>query len=159
MQASKALVFVVTRRAAKSRWMPWELGYFDGHRGYVVVYPVDKEADKAAQRQEYLSLYPRLPPGSLATEVAKLRALGKVGKPGKADPLNVLGDEAVPELARHIRADMMGPADAVVTQGYAGHIRDLGVQPFDPTAWMNLNNEIWQAWVRLWSDVMRPAPR
>jgi len=41
MRQSESLLYVATKNALKSKWMPWELGYFDGFKnGGVVILPV-----------------------------------------------------------------------------------------------------------------------
>lgn len=59
MQQSKSLIYVATDNASSSKWMPWELGYFDGLRkGGVAILPlVDSETERF-RGQEYLGLYP-----------------------------------------------------------------------------------------------------
>ena len=55
-----ALIFATSEAAAESRWMPWELGYFDALRGKVGILPVAESpssTDLYAGR-EYLGLYP-----------------------------------------------------------------------------------------------------
>jgi len=61
MNQSKSLLYLATDAATSSKWMPWELGYFDGMRsGGVAVMPlVERETDTFAG-QEYLGLYPRV---------------------------------------------------------------------------------------------------
>ena len=61
MKQSKSLLYLATDSASSSKWMPWELGYFDGLRGgQVAVMPlVDKENDSFTG-QEYLGLYPKV---------------------------------------------------------------------------------------------------
>lgn len=61
MKQSKSLLYLATDSASSSKWMPWELGYFDGLRGgQVAVMPlVDKENDTFTG-QEYLGLYPNV---------------------------------------------------------------------------------------------------
>ncbi len=61
MRQSKSLIYLATDAATISKWMPWELGFFDGYRpGGVAIMPVlDKETDRFVG-QEYLSLYPRV---------------------------------------------------------------------------------------------------
>lgn len=64
MRASKSLVYLTTKSSSTSRWMPWELGYFDGLRnGFIGILPV-VDAGGGFSGQEYLGLYPlveRLP--------------------------------------------------------------------------------------------------
>lgn len=59
MRQSRSLIYVATESAMTSKWMPWELGYFDGFKqGQVAVMPfLNNEKDKFP-RQEYLELYP-----------------------------------------------------------------------------------------------------
>lgn len=59
MRASKSLLYITTGNSAKSKWMPWELGYFDGYRhGSIGILPVvDSKSDRLAG-QEFLGLYP-----------------------------------------------------------------------------------------------------
>lgn len=59
MRQSKSLVYVATEKSSSSKWMPWELGFFDGHKpGQVAVLPLmDTESGKFPE-QEYLGLYP-----------------------------------------------------------------------------------------------------
>jgi len=59
MKQSISLLYLATESASSSKWMPWELGYFDGLRGgQVAVMPLlDNETD-SFKGQEYLGLYP-----------------------------------------------------------------------------------------------------
>ncbi|WP_407278965.1 toll/interleukin-1 receptor domain-containing protein [Aromatoleum evansii] len=61
MRQSASLIYLATEAASTSKWMPWELGYFDGLRsGQVAVMPLmDNENDKFSG-QEYLGLYPKI---------------------------------------------------------------------------------------------------
>lgn len=56
---AKSLLFVTTENSETSKWMPWELGYFDGYKGKVAILPIKKNAtDTEYKGQEYLGLYP-----------------------------------------------------------------------------------------------------
>lgn len=61
MRQSKSLIYLATDAATTSKWMPWELGFFDGYRsGCVAIMPLlDRETD-GFSGQEYLGLYPRV---------------------------------------------------------------------------------------------------
>lgn len=61
MRQSNSLIYLATAAATTSKWMPWELGFFDGYRyGGVAIMPLlDRETDGFAG-QEYLGLYPRV---------------------------------------------------------------------------------------------------
>lgn len=58
MRQSSALFYLHTESSGSSRWMPWELGYFDGHNGNVAIFPVVASASQTFRGQEYLGLYP-----------------------------------------------------------------------------------------------------
>jgi TIR domain len=60
MQNSRSLLYSTTTQAKNSKWMPWELGYKDGHSGRVAILPVSA-TDAASDQysgQEYLGVYP-----------------------------------------------------------------------------------------------------
>ncbi|MFY0684147.1 MAG: toll/interleukin-1 receptor domain-containing protein [Balneola sp.] len=60
MRRSKSLFYVTSSNSTKSKWMPWETGYFDGFKGKVAIFPVNEEVfDKYQFKgQEFLNLYP-----------------------------------------------------------------------------------------------------
>lgn len=61
MAQCENLIYVATKNATNSKWMPWELGYFDGLKsGNVSVLPVVDYSNEDFQGQEYLSLYPKI---------------------------------------------------------------------------------------------------
>ena len=62
MKRSKFMIYATSRAADTSRWMPWELGYFDGihAEGVVAVLPIDSSRTAPYAGQEYLGLYRRL---------------------------------------------------------------------------------------------------
>lgn len=59
MKASRCLFYAVSEHSSDSKWMPWELGYFDGFNSKVAILPVVTESDtNNYQGAEYLGLYP-----------------------------------------------------------------------------------------------------
>lgn len=60
MDACKSLVYAFTDNSIKSKWMPWELGYFDGKKNRVAILPISVERTYSDSYvgQEYLGLYP-----------------------------------------------------------------------------------------------------
>lgn len=59
MRQCRALFYAHSGNASKSRWMPWELGFYDGYKGNVAVLPlVDKSSQTSYQGEEYLGIYP-----------------------------------------------------------------------------------------------------
>jgi hypothetical protein len=60
MKQCRFLVYVATAASRDSRWMPWELGYFDGlRRGRVGILPIDGMPGADFPGVEYLGLYPK----------------------------------------------------------------------------------------------------
>ena len=56
MNSSMGLAYVSTSNIAKSKWCPWELGYFDGKKkSRCAILPI---MDSEFKGQEYLGLYP-----------------------------------------------------------------------------------------------------
>ncbi len=58
MRSCKSLLYAVSPNATSSKWMPWELGYFDGFNQKVALVPIVEVPVATFQGQEYLSLYP-----------------------------------------------------------------------------------------------------
>lgn len=59
MKQSKSLIYLSSENSSSSKWMPWELGYFDGLKpDGVAIMPVLDRATDAFKGQEYLALYP-----------------------------------------------------------------------------------------------------
>lgn len=58
MKSSSSLLYVHSRHSTKSRWMPWELGYFDALKGSVGILPVTSYPQSEFKGEEYLGLYP-----------------------------------------------------------------------------------------------------
>jgi hypothetical protein len=60
LKNSKSLIYVATENASASKWMPWELGYKDGHNKRVAILPIlDYETTSESYTgMEYLGLYP-----------------------------------------------------------------------------------------------------
>ncbi|MFD0366303.1 hypothetical protein ACFQZZ_33125 [Nocardia sp. GCM10030253] len=59
MNHSKSLMFATSRASSASKWMPWELGYFDGKKGSerVSICPIETGDTGNFAGQEYLGLY------------------------------------------------------------------------------------------------------
>nr|WP_237719485.1 toll/interleukin-1 receptor domain-containing protein [Pseudomonas luteola] len=66
MKQSETLLYIATENATSSKWMPWELGYFDGHKpNKVAILPVLENENQKFEGQEYLGLYPSVDKDSL----------------------------------------------------------------------------------------------
>ena len=55
---SNSLLYLYSQHSTRSRWMPWELGFFDGLKGSVGVLPVTQNQEETFKGEEYLNLYP-----------------------------------------------------------------------------------------------------
>jgi hypothetical protein len=60
MRCSNTLLYVYSQYSKKSRWMPWELGFFDGLKGSVGIIPVTRNQEETFRGEEYLNLYPHV---------------------------------------------------------------------------------------------------
>lgn len=59
MRQCKSLLYAVSDNSLNSKWMPWELGYFDGIKNKVAILPITDtaQATDSYRGQEYLGLY------------------------------------------------------------------------------------------------------
>lgn len=60
MQSSSSLLLVSTENSSVSKWVPWELGYFDGFKDKAAILPLVESEFPSSNYygQEYLGLYP-----------------------------------------------------------------------------------------------------
>ena len=58
MKQSKSMVYAHSKNSPGSKWMPWELGFFDGGKKAIAIFPVAKTDNESFQGQEFLGLYP-----------------------------------------------------------------------------------------------------
>ncbi|MCH4828060.1 TIR domain-containing protein [Planococcus halocryophilus] len=59
MKNCSSLFFATSDNSSNSKWMPWELGYFDGLKNKVAIIPIKKSSfdSNNFSGQEYLGLY------------------------------------------------------------------------------------------------------
>ena len=58
MKRSDTMLFIDSDGAGQSRWMCWDLGWFDGAKGYVAILPLASEGQDYYDGREFLGLYP-----------------------------------------------------------------------------------------------------
>jgi hypothetical protein len=59
MKQCSSFLYATSTNASSSRWMPWELGYFDGLRNERIgIFPLTSSSSSTFEGQEYLGLYP-----------------------------------------------------------------------------------------------------
>jgi len=57
MKNCKSLIYAFSENSSNSKWMPWELGYFDALKGAVAVLPITSTYKSSFQGTEYLGIY------------------------------------------------------------------------------------------------------
>jgi hypothetical protein len=60
LRSSHSLLLAFSTNSGLSKWVPWELGYVDGHRNNCAIVPVSDTDQQSYKRSEYLLLYPQL---------------------------------------------------------------------------------------------------
>ncbi len=59
MKHANAMIYIATDNSTYSKWMPWELGFFDGYKpDHIAILPVLGDEDYKFEGREYLTLYP-----------------------------------------------------------------------------------------------------
>jgi hypothetical protein len=100
MRQSSSMVYVHSAQSPDSKWMPWELGYFDGFKpSFVWILPLVVSSDSEFLGQEYLGLYPTI--DKLAALPGRLN-LGFTGLQGHSSGLNLA--EAARGHGVHLKA-------------------------------------------------------
>lgn len=147
MRECSSLVYVLSANSASSHWMPWELGFFDGARGRVFIWPVDDEAETYAKDSRYVSLYPSVPS-------AGRKAFLRKHLPQEKAPTVVACPPVQPAEFVAFRPPLFDHADQMMTGGYAQRLPNMMA---DPAQAMQAASEIMLAWWRLWG--LLPPPR
>lgn len=57
MKNCKSLIYAFSENASNSKWMPWELGYFDALKGTVAILPITETNRSSYKGTEYLGIY------------------------------------------------------------------------------------------------------
>ena len=94
MVQSESLFYVATDNATKSKWMPWELGFFDGlKRDKVRILPVLLSSNQSFDGQEYLGLYPVVSKEELEirSNATDLKAAMRLRQAPRLIPLDGIG--------------------------------------------------------------------
>lgn len=60
LRSSRSLLLAISTNSTLSKWIPWELGYVDGHTSNCAIIPISDSlyAPSSFKGVEYLSLYP-----------------------------------------------------------------------------------------------------
>lgn len=77
------LLYASSRTSSNSKWMPWELGYFDGRRPQRVgILPIVDAAEDAFVGVEYLGLYPLIQYGQIGGRLGEFAWITGPGQSG-----------------------------------------------------------------------------
>ncbi len=61
MARCASMIFATSENSPDSKWMPWELGYFDGlQKGRIAILPLVGTEGAGFEGQQYLGLYPKI---------------------------------------------------------------------------------------------------
>lgn len=71
MRNSKCLFFATTNGSGTSKWMPWELGFKDGHNQKAAILPIAQTDTQSYFGQEYLGIYPYITEDTVRNEGLK----------------------------------------------------------------------------------------
>ena len=66
MATCSSLFYVASENAPNSKWMPWELGYLDGLKNRVAVFPLLDAPANGYVGREYLGVYPYISQDNMA---------------------------------------------------------------------------------------------
>jgi hypothetical protein len=58
MKTSKCLLYATSSNSSSSKWMPWELGFMDGFKRKVAIFPIAQRQETSYKGNEYLGIYP-----------------------------------------------------------------------------------------------------
>lgn len=79
MNASGSIIYLATNNAADSKWMSWELGYFDGARKSVGILPLLEDYEATFDGMEFVGLYPKIDRATNTSGQVKMWANRKDG--------------------------------------------------------------------------------
>jgi hypothetical protein len=83
LRRCRYLLFATSQSSPRSRWMPWELGYFDGRNGRnkIGILPLVDDAHADFAGQEYLGIYPRVERNDLLRGGRRFEVPAQSGSP------------------------------------------------------------------------------
>jgi hypothetical protein len=58
MKTSRCLLYATSSNSSLSKWMPWELGFMDGFKDKVAIFPISQTHQVSYKGNEYLGIYP-----------------------------------------------------------------------------------------------------
>lgn len=77
MKQCASLVLLHSKNSGDSKWVPWELGYFDALKNRVAILPIVPDDNPKFEGQEYLSLYPYLDEDTLKGQAQRALFINK----------------------------------------------------------------------------------
>lgn len=95
MRQSKSMIYAHSINSPGSKWMPWELGFFDGFNGNIAILPIMKNENDSFKGQEFLGLYPYIDKSANTTWVNRGNA-----------PMSAIGESASGQSFQSLQAWM-----------------------------------------------------
>ncbi len=150
MRRCHCLVFLAGPNAPGSKWMPWELGFFDGRHGArrIGVYVDDRRAFDAGE-QEYLGLYETIDAATLPRFIDDA-----------IDDTASMTSATADQFARHLERWREDPMDYALSvwQWCFGVSANLLIDPArmqsggdgQPSGPLREPAALWQPWYDLW---------
>lgn len=81
MEQSNSMIFATSSNSPNSKWMPWELGYFDSYsQGKIAILPITENSNDSFKGQEYLALYPYITEENIKDSNEKTLWVNETGK-------------------------------------------------------------------------------
>ena len=158
MRECGSLLYLISEKSAASRWMPWELGFFDGFAGGCssIRLTATRRATPGAGVPE------DLPDGAAAGREEFLRKyVPKSSAPGVAPIAKLFPHAVVPWPLPAMEAARAPLFDYAQQEATAMHgprlLRETQQSLFDPLGGLRIAAEMTQAFWRLWG--LMPAPR
>jgi hypothetical protein len=68
MRTSRCLLYATSSNSSNSKWIPWELGFMDGLKDRVAIFPISGNYQNSYSGTEYLGIYPFLEKATMQNE-------------------------------------------------------------------------------------------
>ena len=156
MKSCTALLYLLSEKSTASRWMPWELGFFDAHNGRVFIYPVDSQAAAHAKGREYLKIYPIVPVSAKSRAAFLLKHVPKSVPPPLLNHADRLA--GILQAAPEPRApELFNQHDLEVSPRHGERLSNASTQAAgNPLIALDIARQLTQAYWRVWG--LLPPP-
>lgn len=130
MHRCHVLVLAVTQNSAQSRWVPWELGFFDGYAGEVYIYPLESGVSAQQTGVEFIDFYEHLSPDTAVATIQAAVQRRRTRLFNRAEE-----DLTVRKAVRSAELTTHDPRAPEVALGWGGELLTAGLRW--QSAWLN----------------------